>query len=302
MPFSSGVAAICVKDACGLIDSTGKIIVPLKDGRITNLATRYSDGVGPFARGDLWGYVDQFGQVVIQPRFKYAGDFSSGMARVALDGKYFFIDHKGNRVTPEFDGLFDFREELAAALVGDRVGYIKRDGTFAIPPKYYGTSGIDFSEGLVAVRIDGKVGFMNKTEAIVVPPTYDDAYPFSEGLAPVRIGESWGYINKAGKMAIPAKYRAAHMFSEGVASVYLADTGKAGYIDHTGAFQIVPTFDQVTPFCAGLASVATYRIIGPDPNSLTRTRTYEGRRGLIDHSGKYIWRDPRDRVGILPPH
>src|SRR5205823_2206174 len=135
---------------------------------------------------------------------------------------------------------------------------------------------------------------MDKRGSIVVKPSFDDAYPFSEGYAPVQIGDRWGYIDKRGEMAIPRKYRIAHMFNEGVASVTPEDTGKWGYIDHTGAFAIQPIFDGAMPFCAGVAPVATFHRISPDPKDITHQVKYRGRRGFIDHSGKYIWRDLAD--------
>jgi len=46
----------------------------------------------------------------------------SRYGRVVLKNKAFFIDKTGTRVTPEFDGAFDFREDLAAVEVGKNVG------------------------------------------------------------------------------------------------------------------------------------------------------------------------------------
>jgi hypothetical protein len=88
------------------------------------------------------------------------------MARVSVNDKFFFINKEGTRVTPEFEGAFDFH--LAAVTVGKNVGYIRRDGNFALPPLHQSASGIDFSEGLAAVRVNGKVGFMDNTGNVVI--------------------------------------------------------------------------------------------------------------------------------------
>jgi hypothetical protein len=294
--FFAGVADVCTIEGCGLIDPKGKFITPLLDGQTARFSNHYSEGVGAFLKNDKWGYVDLSGNIVIPPKFRYAGAFDNGMARVALNGKCFFINHKGERVTPEFDGAYDFGEDLAAVLISGKVGYIRRDGTLAIPPKYQGTSGIEFSEGLVAVRSEKKVGFMGTTGSMVIKPAYDDAYPFSEGRALVRVGESWGYIDKTGKMVIPPEYRIAHTFNEGVASVQLADSRKWGYIDHAGAFTIPPVFDAAMPFCAGVASVETSQSIGLANGDLCRNERRFGKHGLIDHSGRYVWLEPLGRV------
>lgn len=119
-PFSSRVASACTDDGCGFINTSGEFIAPLRDEANSLLAVRYSEGVGPIAKNDKWGYVDLSGNIVIPFKFEYAGDFDHGMAPASLNNKYFFIDHKGERVTPEFDGVFDFTEDLAPVEVGPK--------------------------------------------------------------------------------------------------------------------------------------------------------------------------------------
>jgi hypothetical protein len=293
--FSGGVANVCTVEVCGLIDTKGKLVTPLVDRQTAHFGNHYSEGLGVFFKDDKWGYVDLAGNIVIPLKFKFAGPFDKGMARVLLNGKSFFINHSGERVTPEFDGAFDFGEDLAAVMMGDKVGYVRRDGSLAVQPKYQGTSGIQFSEGLVPVRSEKKVGFIDTTGSLVIKPAYDDAYPFSEGRATVRVGDRWGFIDRSGNMVVPPEFRAAHMFNEGVASVLLAD-GKWGYVDHSGAFAIPPVFDAAMPFCGGMASVETFQKIGVAPGDLCRNERRLGKHGLIDHTGKYVWLEPVDRV------
>lgn len=227
LPFSGGLALACTVEGCVVINTKGQFVSPVLDPQTSLLVGRYTDGIGVVTKDGKWGYADPAGNVVIPLQFNFASDFEKGVARVSQAGKYFFINRNGERITPEFDGAFDFTEDLAAVVVDHKIGYVRRNGTFALPPVHQGASGIDFSEGLVAVRIEGKVGFMDTTGSI-------DAYPYSEGLAPVNAGGKWGYIDKKGDLVVPLQYRIAHMFAEGVASVQLADSGKWGYIDRRG--------------------------------------------------------------------
>lgn len=298
-PFSGGLAIACTEEGCAVINTKGQFVSSVRGPHTSLLASRYSDGIGAVAKDGRWGYTDFSGHIVIPLQFDFVGDFDKGLARVSQGGKYFFINRKGERISPEFDGAFDFSEDLAAVMVGDKVGYIGRDGTFVLPPVHQGASGIDFSEGLVAVRIEGKVGFMDATGSIIVKPSYDDAYPFSEGRAPVKAGDKWGYIDMKGNLVVPLQYRIAHMFAEGVASVLLTDNGKWGYIDRTGAFALSPVYDSAMPFCAGVAQVESFHRIGAD-SSLCRSRRYEGKHGIIDHFGNYVWRDSKERVWNSP--
>src|SRR5260370_29220193 len=100
------------------------------------------------------------------------------MARVSMKDKFFFINKEGTRITPEFEGAFDFHETLAAVIVAKNVGYIRRDGSFALPPLHQGASGIDFSEGIAACRVNGKGGFMDKTRYMAIAAKYDLLPPF----------------------------------------------------------------------------------------------------------------------------
>jgi hypothetical protein len=295
LPFSGGLALACSEQGCAVIDTKGQFVSPVREPHTFLLANRYTDGIGPVAKDGSWGYADLSGNIVIPLRFDFAGDFDNGLARVSQGGKYFFINRKGEKITRDFDGAFDFSEGLAAVIVDHKVGYIRRDGTIALPPLYQGASGIDFSEGLVAVRIEGKVGFMDTTGSIIVKPSYEDAYPFSEGLAPVKDGDKWGYIDIKGKVVIPLQYRIAHMFAEGVASVQPTDSLKWGYIDKSGAFALSPIYDSAMPFCAGVARVASFHPIWVS-STLCRSQRHEGKHGVIDHSGNYIWRDLKDQV------
>jgi hypothetical protein len=258
---------------------------------------------GAFAETQCSGPGQQFDRarrVVIPFQLKYAGNFENGMARVALGDKFFFIDKSGTRATPEFDGAFDFHEELAAVEVGKSVGYIRRDGSFSLPAQYQSASGIDFSEGVTAVRVNGKVGFMDKQGNVVIEPKYDDVYAFSDSLAPVRIGEKWGYVDHEENVVIPVKYQIGHMFSEGLASVEL--DGKWGYIDTNGQYAIPPTFDSAMPFCGGVATVEIFHEIDATTptRGACRGKLLEGKHGIIDHRGKYIWRDATEQTWPSP--
>lgn len=290
--FTKDGAIVCVAKRCGVIDKTGAFRTPLVSPLQISILIKHSEGPEPIERDGKWGYVNRLGQIVIPYQFEAAEPFDQGIARVSLGKKIFFINRAGEKVTQDFDGVFNFSEDLAAVDVAGKIGYIRRDGSVALPPIYHSASGIDFSDGLVAVRIDKKVGFMDAGGSVVIEPAYDDVYPFSEGLAPVRSGEKWGYIDKNGRIVIPIQYEIGHMFSEGVASVVLGN--KWGYIDHNGTFVVPPTFESAMPFCAGVAEVATYRIVGQDTSHGCRAGRLKGKRGFIDHTGHYVWRDAEE--------
>ena len=114
----------------------------------------------PFA---LWGYKDEKGRTVLEPRFAAAGKFSSGLAPVRFFKKWGYITSDGQTaIAPRFDKAKVFSEKLAAvAFRNDSCdlvwGYIGLDGKVVIKPRF--ESAEEFSDGQaeVTVKEGGKV-------------------------------------------------------------------------------------------------------------------------------------------------
>ncbi|MDW8114786.1 MAG: WG repeat-containing protein, partial [candidate division WOR-3 bacterium] len=76
-----------------------------------------------------WGYKDKKGEIVIEPQFDEALNFSEGLARVKIGGKWGYIDENGTLVIePKFDDGFPFYEGKARVKVGERWYYINKEG------------------------------------------------------------------------------------------------------------------------------------------------------------------------------
>lgn len=99
----------------------------------------------------LYGYKDKKGQIRIQPRFQYAGDFNrSGFASVIEGGKPYYIDQKGKHIFQMY--FFDNGPD-------------------------------DFQEGLARFVENGKMGFFDERGTRVIPAVFDFVFPFSGGTA-----------------------------------------------------------------------------------------------------------------------
>lgn len=148
-------------------------------------------------------------KVIIEPRFKDAGEFEEGLAYVKIMKKY---------------------------------GYINLKGEMAIKPQFLCAK--DFSEKLASVKIkniEGKEvwGFINKKGEMVIEPVYKKTLNFKSGMCGVKLNKKWGYIDKNGVLIIPCLYDYVHDFSYGSADVQIYNNGNendsTGYtIDKTG--------------------------------------------------------------------
>lgn len=166
----------------------------------------------------LYGYRDEAGTVRIQPRFRYAYEFSpEGVAGAIYGARGVFIDTSG--------------KVLADAFMEDN------------GPDY-------FVAGRARIVDQGKVGFLDASGRVVVAPRFDGAGAFCEGLAVVCVGCTtrksgehdewvggrWGYIDRSGGWAIAPRFDAAEPFADGRAEV--VKNGARLEIDRRG--QIVP--------------------------------------------------------------
>lgn len=160
------------------------------------------------------GFKDAAGEVVIEPRFDFAYEFSSeGIAGVADEHGFAFIDPQGSVVARAF--------------------------AFDNGPDY-------FVEGRARIVEDGKVGFIGEDGVVAISPRFDHAGSFCEGLAPFcegcrsvpdgehsRIeGGLWGYVGPTGTVVIPPRFEWADPFSGGTARV--VEGGRELVIDREG--------------------------------------------------------------------
>ena len=223
------------------------------------------------------GYIDNTGQIAIEPQFNWVGNFSEGLAAVVIEEQVGYINYNGKLVIePQFhfdqeiDGFEYFSEGLAVASFQDpesgsvQKGYIDLRGQIAIPPKF--CQAYPFREGIAKVELlknnRFNYAFIDRTGEIVFShPFTSEARDFSEGLAAIKIEHKWGYINRQGKIVIKPQFLGAQDFSEGLAAV-IDVGGRWGYIDKSGNLVIKPKFNHVleftTPpgqFSQGLAAV-----------------------------------------------
>ena len=92
--------------------------------------------------------------------FDDARDFKEGFAAVKKDGKWGYINTKGEQIVEcKFDGVGDFNEGFAAVKKDGKWGYINTKGEQIVECKFDGVG--DFNEGFAAVEKDGKWGYIN---------------------------------------------------------------------------------------------------------------------------------------------
>jgi len=136
--FSEGLAPVLMKDKVGFINLQGEIAIKpqfapdggggcVRNGRVG--ASRFSEGLAAVQLktgvwGREWGFIDRFGNWVIQPAFSCAAPFSEGLALIGVredEGpwRYGYIDKTGAIVIkPQFSEASSFDGKLALVTIG----------------------------------------------------------------------------------------------------------------------------------------------------------------------------------------
>ncbi|MGB7442053.1 MAG: WG repeat-containing protein [Coleofasciculaceae cyanobacterium] len=210
----------------------------------------------PLKLDKKWGYIDETGEMIIDPQFGWADGFSSGLASVRMSGKWGYIDSKGGiAIQPHFDGVEPFSADgIAAVKTGEKWGYINSNGEVIKPPKF--DEAESFSAGLAAVKLGGKWGYIDQTGRVVIRHQFEVVRSFAQGLAWVKMpskwlgivqtGCKWGCIDTTGRLVVETEFDEVYSLSEGLAGFKIGE--KYGYIDQMGQVVIEPEFD-INSFC-----------------------------------------------------
>lgn len=118
------------------------------------------DGLVPFHDGQLAGFVDEHGKVVIEPRFTSARPFFCESALVTIDDRFGYVRKDGSwLIEPTLAWAYDFQHGFAAAKPGETYGILRTDGTWHVEPQFVRLEPL--VGGLFAVRRNGEQGFFD---------------------------------------------------------------------------------------------------------------------------------------------
>jgi hypothetical protein len=196
--------------------------------------------LAPAKKGGKWGFIDQTGKFVIEPKYDNVLPFQEGLAAVnegyrlvrgnadqSVPGTWGFINVKGEIIVPlQYQNVENFQEGLAKVNIG------------ASFRSYQGIT-----------LMGGKWGFIDKTGKYIIAPNDTLFGGFSEGLCAFKIpkGSNWGYIDRNNKVVIKAGFYEAGQFKNGFAPV-LKEDFTAIYIDKTGNAVFGKSFKKAFPF------------------------------------------------------
>jgi hypothetical protein len=248
------------------------------------------------SNGELkWGYINNGGKFVIEPKYDYVQDFNSKGIAIAIinstekgsiNSNAYFIDTLGKIVlgplTSNESSIYNLNFTNGYAFIYDNVrgSTLINDIGKVVLKTMYRIEGV--SEDIISISEkqgnSTKYGYMDIQGKILIAPKFLSAYNFKNGQALVEpaLGK-YNLIDKTAKILEVSD--SVNKLSNENSDIYpfLDDTKKKyGYMDKNGEILITPQFDEADDFIDGTAIVAVYIKDG------------ESKKGLIDAAGNYV--------------
>jgi hypothetical protein len=215
--FHNGLAKVADQSGkASFINKDGELIFPF----LYDDLDYPSDGRVLYKLGNLFGYLDLNGNVLIEAQYPFAEGYSEGTAAVRDEaGKMGYIDLNGQEViAPIYETAGKFIDG-AAPVSNEEKGYglIDRSGELVIPMKfrYVGECG----DGMTAVQsFDEKWAFFTSSGKKVTAFQYDIVRDYVNGIAVVKLPNThYGAIDRHGNIVVPFVFSGLTDFQEGLA-------------------------------------------------------------------------------------
>lgn len=142
-----GKINVQIKKRFGMIDSTGRVIIPVK---YESLGNRFNNGLLVACFNKKWGYLDSLNRVVIPFEYEDVRNFYKAIAGVKKREKYYFINNKNEAVN---NVLYDFIDHewswhgLIKVVNKGKVGLVNDAGKEVIPCEYDELTGYSIDKG-----------------------------------------------------------------------------------------------------------------------------------------------------------
>lgn len=300
--FSEGRAAVTDEEGFRVIDEAGNILTPkaysyigtYREGRVlfteTDLQGNYT-----------YGYLDRQGKEVIPAQYDYGSSFADGKALVKVkDNEYALIGLDGKRlatypydyVGPPSEGLLAFKKQSDG-----KYGFIDERGNVVIPPQYTGAQPVRDGRVVVNTAKDygNKYGLIDRTGKFILPPTYNSIELLREQRAAIGeaidpeqpvAGSKFALADSTnGKFLSDFKYYGMSEYKNGLASVY--DSKETFFIDRNG---------KVVPYSPKISGSGTLQWI----HSLISAHV-DLRLSYYDRWGKLLWK-PNTTIALSAPY
>jgi len=257
----------------------------------------------PIQENDLWGFIDDKGNVRIEPEYDWVEPFKENLASVGKDNKVAFINKAGNRIGNfEFEDAYPFKNGYSVVVKKDLYGVINRLGKWIIQPEYLDIG--EFSEGFFYAENEEGYGFLDENGNVAIGFVFENATDFSNGLAVVQKDGKYGVVNTHGDLVCNFEYDWIQPFLTNRNPSKFKQGEKFGLIDQAGAVIVDSVYTHIGDFSEGLALAAndkTYGFINAKGDTIIDFR-YNFTPGVIRYSNfknGYVRISQKNKMGVI---
>jgi hypothetical protein len=186
--FKDGLAILRIsgsayggKEKCGVIDKSGKVIIPFKH----NVLRQFQNGLFVYKNNKKEGVIDGIGNEVFPCIYDHIIPTTDNYFIVTSNDKVGLLDKTGNVILP-----FEY----------ENLGYV-RALQIETESSDYWREEPSFQNGLIEAQKNEKWGFIDETGKSVIPFVFDSYYSignFHDGLASVYWNNQSGFIDREG--------------------------------------------------------------------------------------------------------
>lgn len=281
--FMRGVAIVKENGKWGFLRTDGSYIgKPIYDEVFT-----FEGDTATVVLNGKKGLLKRDGTYKLEPIYDYfAPNSEDGTTKVVKDGKETILNSDGSKaIKVDYDTIGEYENGVARITLKEKVGYLKKDGTYLVKPVWDGAfkdyekdyyhiqksnqwglvlpdstviepvsnQPVTYKDGYATIYVDGKYTYMKKNGEYLTKEKFDYVEPFSDGMGRVTINYKTAYINEKGELS--KIYQFGDDYNEGVACVFVGD----GYIfinkNGENAFPAAPKFGMARSFSSNLAAV-----------------------------------------------
>lgn len=206
----------------------------------------------PFEENSLWGFINEKGEVSIEPVYEWVEEFSDGFALVGTDDGVGYIDKSGILLNQSlFDDAYPFSSGFGVVEVEGYLGVINRLGEWVINAEYDDIG--EPSEGFFYAEKDGLFGYLDYSGDVAIPFQFDNATDFQSGVAVVDSAGKRGLISSQGTMLTKFEFDWIEGFSKSAVPSRFRKDRLFGLLDSSGRVLADTLYEALGEFHENLA-------------------------------------------------
>ncbi len=292
----------------GMVDSTGKEVLPCQFKGIRYLENTENKIVEVYNNTKKYGLIDSTGHVNVDISYDAIESCSDERFAVKNNGKWGYTNMTGEEVIPcQYKKVKPFSDTIAAVKKGSKWGFINKSGEEVLPLEFRRAG--DFVEDKMWVSRKSKIGFIDKTGKWVIPEQFDKCNNFKNGVAVVAYKGQYGLIDTNGNYIVRPKYKFISEFNEHDLAIVKFGNNKIkqGVINQSGEVITKKSYNSIAPYQEGMAVVKTEKGYGAIDNygrlvvetKYTSFSNYSEGKAAVQRNGKWGFVDKKGNE-IIP--